>query len=540
MSRVSAVIRTAIALGLLFLAKSSHVAGLVSLLYVLYAILINLLAANQSPYANWEGLFWLDAVWVLLASALAPAEAALVALFLFFPILMLSLGWGLKRGAFLTLACVVTLVAVDLAAPSSPRSLSADTPLLVLVFLLLAYLAFDLAVLGGQLRARAAVMHGLASLMDPRLGRNGLLQKVLGELARHFKAERGLVVAPGPGTTTTIVEYADGYTSWFRAPQSTLAELPTLPGGLMLALNAYRRWYAMTIRYFAYDIATGKRTREFEPEMTAVANFLDCDSLISVPLHRRGRPWGRLYLGAHSRGFAVADLYLLRDLAAQLGSAPENAELLQQMIDDASAHERSQISRNLHDSAVQPYLGLKFGLEALVRRMPADSPLRADVERLAELANHEVMALRKLVRTLDRRGGVVDETLEPAVRRHAARFGHLFNLDVRVDFDCDESLSDELAAHVFHLVAEGLSNISRHSRSRQGAISIGCQDGRLKLRIANALEGESLPAPFTPRSLSERARELGGNAEVIIGQEETVVSISLPIRQPEASEFHVV
>ena len=41
--------------------------------------------------------------------------------------------------------------------------------------------------------------------------------------------------------------------------------------------------------------------------------------------------------------------------------------------------ERQKISRDIHDSAVQPYIGLKLALEALARKIPPEHPLSRDV-----------------------------------------------------------------------------------------------------------------------------------------------------------------
>ena len=60
----------------------------------------------------------------------------------------------------------------------------------------------------------------------------------------------------------------------------------------------------------------------------------------------------------------------------------------------------SQPSRrrvDLHDSAIQPYLGLKYAVECVAMRIPAENPARAEVDALAELVNAEVASLRELI-----------------------------------------------------------------------------------------------------------------------------------------------
>jgi len=64
------------------------------------------------------------------------------------------------------------------------------------------------------------------------------------------------------------------------------------------------------------------------------------------------------------------------------------------------ADERQKISRDIHDSAVQPYIGLKLALEALARKVPPDHPLYKDIARLVDMTSMEIAGLRRYVKGL--------------------------------------------------------------------------------------------------------------------------------------------
>ena len=78
----------------------------------------------------------------------------------------------------------------------------------------------------------------------------------------------------------------------------------------------------------------------------------------------------------------------------------ENLQLLDQLVSSAAEHERVMISRDIHDATVQPYIGLRLGLEALYRDGGSTSPLSQKILDLIEMANATVRDLRGYTRGL--------------------------------------------------------------------------------------------------------------------------------------------
>ena len=78
-------------------------------------------------------------------------------------------------------------------------------------------------------------------------------------------------------------------------------------------------------------------------------------------------------------------------------------------------------------------------------------------------------------------------------------------------------------------MTEGLSNIKRHTKSKEAAIEISCDAKTLKLEIQNNNSNGAAPGDFVPKSITGRALSLGGSVAVENRAEFTKVSIDIPL-----------
>jgi signal transduction histidine kinase len=281
--------------------------------------------------------------------------------------------------------------------------------------------------------------------------------------------------------------------------------------------------------------------RTFEPASGAPGAALHpgaCRTLLGAgaqslwtPLHSYGRIQGQLCLVRGEPPFGVAELRWLHALMQELLPLLERADLLEQLQDETTARERERIGRDLHDSAVQPYLGLKYGLEALSRMAGPDNPVSPQIAQLVQMTNDELQVLRDMVSGL-RRGqdpGRPAPALA-ALQRQAQRFESLYGLKVDVQLPAQAPpLHGSLAKALLHLFNEALTNVRRHTQATSVTVQFDVQPERLCMRLRNDRAGATAPAPFTPRSLSERAREFGGQVRVSHPPGCTEVAIELPL-----------
>lgn len=202
---------------------------------------------------------------------------------------------------------------------------------------------------------------------------------------------------------------------------------------------------------------------------------------------------------------------------------------LASLADTAAAGERRRISLDLHDSAIQPYLGLRLGLEALRRRMDADNPLARDIDELFMMTQDSIAELRGYVRVL--RGSTAPAgTLLDELRRQAERFQRFYGFKVEISIEPDLIVADALAAEVVQMVGEGLSNVGRHTTSRQVTVVLSAAQRRLVVEIVDHRGDRKAWRRFTPVSLTLRARRLGGMVEVAPRESGgTVVRVVIPV-----------
>jgi signal transduction histidine kinase len=189
---------------------------------------------------------------------------------------------------------------------------------------------------------------------------------------------------------------------------------------------------------------------------------------------------------------------------------------------------------------IQPYLGLQFGLAALDQKLEAgNTSIRGNVQELLELTNHELAELRRFVWGL-RASEEKADVLLPAIERYAERFSLVTGIKVDVEASGKVKVNDRLAAELFQIVAEGLSNVRRHAFCRDARVEISCKDSSLLLQIKNSRprpnpdqergDGNEPLKPFRPHSIAERAASLGGDTQVFVDEKDyTVVSVGIPL-----------
>jgi signal transduction histidine kinase len=130
-----------------------------------------------------------------------------------------------------------------------------------------------------------------------------------------------------------------------------------------------------------------------------------------------------------------------------------------------------------------------------------------------------------------RDAGESEGGLTSSVRRFASKFTQATNIVVQVRADGDIDLDDRLAAEMFQIIVEGLSNIRRHTQSARACIGMECSDSRLTVRIENDGTRGSVPKPFKPQSIAERAESLSGRAYVeSFGDMGTSVIVEIPLQ----------
>lgn len=459
-------------------------------------------------------LYGIDVAWAVLMVLMVPQATMMLVVTLVYPVVLASITHGVGTGLLLAgmAAAGLALATGGVLTGRLQPDWAQRVPALMVLALVPA--AAMIARPIDLMRRRMALVEAFDAEIDPRHGLASVCGEIVARLRDSTDADSVALVLPSVLGAPAMLAGRDEPA--FRARheaharlEAMLAPLPARPLG-----HAVRpAWHPLTWRHRRHG---GPQPGAVSERLAALAAELEVTRLIVVPLTRYAHQHGHVVVGFRARHGTGWDASALAAIAPELLRLVEQATLVDQLQDECASHERARIGRDLHDSAIQPYLGLKYAVESTALRIPPSNPARREVDSLADLVNGEVGALRELISTL-RTGGVRgDSALVPSVRRQVRRFGQLFGIDVQLD--CPDSLptTRALASELFHVVNEVLNNIRKHTPARRVWIALSGDAEAIRLHVRDDA-GSRLGHPvgdFHPASLDERVRELGGTWQI--------------------------
>jgi signal transduction histidine kinase len=526
--RIIAVMRFALALSALLITiiDPSEPDRLVAVtytalsLYTIYSavlfIVVQRYASLQSSIGKWA--HWADVGWYVVFSALSSGTSSIFFFFFFFAILVASFRWGFRSG--LRVVVVSALLFTTVGYATAPKGPDFELNRFLLRPIYLFVLGYMMAYWGGYeitLKRRLALLKAVNTLANPRFGVDRTTGWLMERLRSFYAADACMLVTADPATGEYHMRRADCH-DLERAvhieplPEQLAQRLLALPAGCAVIYSRKRRvgWNPST-HYRAYDVATRARTTEGREMSEAFAAAFDARSFVTVPLRSQNAAAGRLYLtSTHRHAFDDSDADFILQVINHFTPVIENIRLVDRLASDAAEVERQRIAHDLHDSVIQPYIGLQIGLTAIDQKLAeGDTNVRGDIKQLVDQVGVVVADLRSYMRGL-KHTGERESILLPSVRRFVETFTETTGIAVDVEAANDIRINDRLAAEVFQMVAEGLSNIRRHTHAMQATIAFAHRDNTMVLRIEDAGVNGSTPTPFTPRSIHERAAALGG------------------------------
>jgi signal transduction histidine kinase len=490
--------------------------------YVLFGAGLYSLTRIHSPLvrriSNWE--HWVDAATFSGLAILDVQKSVLFLSGLFFSFLVASARWGFTSATRVAAASATLCTASVLAAQL--WTLRLDVNQLLIPFVTLLVLGGMVAYWGGfeiALKRRLEFISGVTRISNPRFGLGHVIGTFMEKLREYFDADTCIMVMAEPGEAEVLLRRVDKSRPGRGAravsiSQDTASRLLSLPPEVAVMRRSGPR-FALLPRtgYFECDVVRGERTTNAKETSERLAVTADAASLLTVPLRYRNDTLGRIFLTSGRRCFKESDVYFLLQVFDLLMPVLDNIRLVDRMAADAGLAERKKIARDLHDSVIQPYIGLKLGMASLRQKLEAGTLQLSDIDRLITVNEEAVADLRGYISVL--KGNVEqDEDLLSAVRRFVTKFSFATGISVDIQASDHLHVNDRLAAEALQIVAEGLSNIRRHTESMRARVSIGCDDGQLVLRIADVCSNGVVPEPYVPWSITERAEALGGKVRV--------------------------
>jgi signal transduction histidine kinase len=212
-------------------------------------------------------------------------------------------------------------------------------------------------------------------------------------------------------------------------------------------------------------------------------------------------------------------IYSNRALFASLEALAEQKSDLARRLISVQEEVLRSVARELHDEFGQILTAIGAMLQRIDKKgLPADSPLREDLNEVREVAQRALEKTRSLSQALH--PSILDDAgLEQAIDWYVKVFEKQTGIPVQYEKEgAIPEVRGNRAVNVYRVLQEALNNVAQHSQSAKACVRLHFQRPRLRLEIED--EGVGLtPAERRSRNgigliaMRERAALLGGKLE---------------------------
>lgn len=246
--------------------------------------------------------------------------------------------------------------------------------------------------------------------------------------------------------------------------------------------------------------------------------------------------WFTMATLAAITGIGVFLIMSSRRLFGALATLSEQRRELAQQLIGARESTLREIARELHDEFGQVLTAIGSMLGRAARQAPEGTPLRADLREIAEVSQQALENVRGLSQSLHPSilselglGATVDWYVTTVPRQ----------LGLQVHYERSPQLpafAETSAIHVYRILQEALSNVVRHSGTREAWIRLLWEGGALTLEVGD--RGAGVSPAVTRRGLGlvtmrERAALVGGTLDLEpAAGGGTLVRLRVPDRAP--------
>lgn len=210
----------------------------------------------------------------------------------------------------------------------------------------------------------------------------------------------------------------------------------------------------------------------------------------------------------------------------------------------AVAEERTRIACDMHDGLVQTLVGLNYHLEYCSDQMQKNPGRAIDaIREVKRLLKDGISEAREAVFNL--RPIYLDQSgLYDALSKYVKTYEKQYHIEVDLSTKGNErKIPSEATIFIFRIIQEALANVQKHAEASRVEISVRVGKTDLSACVidngigfdANHMNrGEGGPISFGLKAITERARLLEGQAEIISQRGKgTKVAIRIPLRNKD-------
>ena len=531
--------------GLLINALTAHepaqfvaVTNATLIVYSIYSLAVLWAVSRSRARVPPRALAWIDVAFAGCLSAVTGGTNSVFFFFFLLAVLSAAFTRGFREGMLITGASTVAYAVAGLVALQFAADQELDRTLIRPIYLLT--LGFLVSYWGGselELKRRLALLRELAGAINPREGGVTPITTRLRALCTFFNADNALLAVEYPRSAAggTI------YTASAKKTETGEGSSQATPDTMRMFMAVPERattWPRHTIQERYMPLDSPSRVLEIqgsEGNVSTLANLLEAKCVAIAGYRQSDGIDGRLVLAREHELFDDGEAVFLAQCAQTLAATVENITLTEELIARSAEYERLSISRDLHDTTIQPYIGLRMAIEGVAKEFRDDPRVVERLAQVIEMTEEGIEELRAYTVSLKRGGGATVTSLGTAIERQAHRLLRFYGLDVHVQIDRSLQLDKALAAAIFQMVSEGLSNVVRHTEVKSARVAVRREGNRCIVEVANPLVyGHAQPPVFVPRSIAERAADLGGSSAVKAAHDgETIVIAAIPLRARE-------
>jgi PAS domain S-box-containing protein len=224
--------------------------------------------------------------------------------------------------------------------------------------------------------------------------------------------------------------------------------------------------------------------------------------------------------GEHFFTVIMRDITARKFIEAELQKSHDEMRALSKRLVEVRELEGKRIARELHDELGQVLAAIRIDLTLLRDGLPADSPvLQKTAQGIDDLLVEAISSVRRISSELRPRP-LDDLGLISALQIYAGDFAARYKIRCVVHTPKTEpALPEPVAADIFRMIQEALTNVAKHANATKVVINISPKEDAMIFRVSDNGQG------FTPESLKkygsfgvigmrERALAFGGTIEI--------------------------